>query len=140
MINEKSCGIIVFIRQNPGSQYLYLLLQYGEGHWDFTKGHVEPNESEVDTALREAKEETGLVGLELVSGFKENLDYFYTRNRKKFHKIVYFFLASSIHTDIILSHEHTNFLWLPYSEARKRLTYENAKEILDKAHAFLSNK
>lgn len=140
MINEKSCGIIVFIRQNSGSQRLYLLLQYGEGHWDFTKGHVEPNESEVATALREAKEEAGLTGLELISGFKENIDYSYTRNRKKFHKTVYFFLASSDHKDITLSHEHTHFLWLPYNEARERLTYESAKEVLDKAHTFLSNK
>ena len=48
---EKSCGLVVFNKNN------ILLLKYsnnkeqGEGgHWDFPKGHVEPNETEIETA------------------------------------------------------------------------------------------
>ena len=51
---EKSCGLVVFNKNK------ILLLKYsnneeqGEGgHWDFPKGHVEPNETEIETALRE---------------------------------------------------------------------------------------
>ncbi|MFH1520635.1 MAG: NUDIX domain-containing protein [Candidatus Micrarchaeota archaeon] len=140
MIKEKSCGIILFMEQKLGLPRIYLLLHYVEGHWDFTKGHVEPGESEINTALREVKEETGIIDLDLIGGFKEILDYKYTRNKEQFHKDVLFFLARSKNKNINLSHEHTEFLWLSYGEARKRLTYENAKKILDKAHTFLNNK
>lgn len=140
MIKEKSCGIVVFIDQDFDLQRLYLLLHYKEGHWDFTKGHMELGESEIETALREAKEETGLADLVLIDKFNENLDYKYTRNRKKFHKTVSFFLARSKNKNVKLSHEHIGFLWLPYDKAREYLTYENAKEILNRAQKFLSNK
>jgi bis(5'-nucleosidyl)-tetraphosphatase len=37
MLNEKSCGAVVYA-QNSGVKYL--LLQYEAGHWDFVKGNV----------------------------------------------------------------------------------------------------
>ncbi|MFZ5500518.1 MAG: NUDIX domain-containing protein, partial [Candidatus Micrarchaeota archaeon] len=56
MPDEKSCGIVLF--SEDGGR-LYLLLHYTAGHWDFPKGHVEADESEAETALRELLEETG---------------------------------------------------------------------------------
>lgn len=54
MIKEKSCGAAII---HDGK----LLLEYQTNdHWSFPKGHVEPGETEVETALREVKEETGL--------------------------------------------------------------------------------
>ncbi|VVC03696.1 RNA pyrophosphohydrolase [Candidatus Bilamarchaeum dharawalense] len=138
MIHEKSCGIVVY--RAAGEQRLYLLLHYEEGHWDFTKGHVEKNESESQTALREAQEETGLEDLELRSNFHEHLEYKYVRNNQKCHKDVFFFIGKTKTENIQLSDEHIGYLWLPYAKARERLTFENAKEILDKADQFLSNK
>ena len=41
-------------------QPLFLLIQQKAGHYGFPKGHVEKNETEVETAIREIKEETGL--------------------------------------------------------------------------------
>ena len=45
------------------------------GHWGFVKGHVEDNETEKETALRELKEETGLSKVEFIEGFKEKTHY-----------------------------------------------------------------
>jgi bis(5'-nucleosidyl)-tetraphosphatase len=53
----KKCGIIVY--DTDAKKYL---LVYGKkSHkWGFPKGHMEPMETEEETALRELKEETGI--------------------------------------------------------------------------------
>jgi len=53
-IDEKSCGCIII---NNGK---VLLVKQTKGHWGFPKGHVEANETEEETAIREVKEELGI--------------------------------------------------------------------------------
>ena len=55
MEKEKSCGTMCF------NQNKILMVKHNKGHWAFPKGHVEENETEQETALRETKEETGLI-------------------------------------------------------------------------------
>lgn len=38
---------------------------------------------------------------------------------------------------VTLSSEHQAFVWLPYEQALEKLTYDNAKAILQKAHRFI---
>lgn len=133
-INEKSCGVIIFHKE-PEREYL--ILHYHEGHWDFPKGHVEAGEDEKQTASRELGEETGITEVSFRDGFREKIDYFYTHGGRKYHKDVYFYLAETQEKEIKLSHEHINYRWLPYKEAQKLVTHENAKELLRKAEEFL---
>ena len=56
---EKSCGALVYRIKNGELELLLLKHRFG-GHWSFPKGHVEEGETEVETALREVHEETGL--------------------------------------------------------------------------------
>jgi bis(5'-nucleosidyl)-tetraphosphatase len=135
MNEEKSCGVVVF-REELGRR-LFLLLHYGEGHWDFPKGHVEKGETELETARRETEEETGISRLDIVRGFRESMGYFYKRDRKTFHKEVIYFLARTDQGAVTLSDEHTGSEWLPYAEAYSRLTFPNAKDMLKKAESFL---
>lgn len=51
---EKSCGCIII-----GDEKV-LLVKQTKGHWGFLKGHVEADETEVETAIREVKEETNV--------------------------------------------------------------------------------
>ena len=51
-------------------------------------------------------------------------------------KLIYF-LAKTKVTNVVLSSEHTDFVWEPYENALKRLTYKNAKEILTQGFSFL---
>ncbi len=133
---EKSCGAVVY--RPEGAKRLYLLLHYVEGHWDFPKGHVEENEAEEETARREALEETGMVGLDFDPLFREKVAYSFKREGKSVPKEVVFFLAKTAQKEVRLSDEHTGFVWLPFESALKKLTYRNAKGILQKAESNLS--
>ena len=55
MRQEKSCGAVVFTRIH--GEIRYLLAQSRAGIYGFPKGHVEENETEQETALREIWEE-----------------------------------------------------------------------------------
>lgn len=134
MLHEKSCGAVVFFRN---VQLKYLLLQYEAGHWDFVKGNVEPNESETDTVLRELKEETGIVATQTIEGFRERIQYFYRRQGETIQKEVVFYLIQVGTEKVELSFEHVGFAWLDYQHALEKLTFKNAKDVLQKAHAFL---
>lgn len=135
MPKEKSCGAIVFKKQKDGVKYL--LLHYGAGHWDFPKGRQEKNEKDEQTALREIKEETGIEGIEFADGFREAISYFYKQGGETVFKEVIFFLAQSATDEVKLSSEHIGYAWLGYENAYKKLTFNNAKELLRKANQFL---
>ena len=134
MKREKSCGAVIF---QPGKQTEYLLLHYPSGHWDFVKGNVEKDETEKETAVREAKEETGL-NVKIISGFKEKISYFY-RAGELINKEVIFFLAEADSKSVKLSFEHKGFKWLPFEGACGQITYENSKQVLKKADTFLKS-
>jgi bis(5'-nucleosidyl)-tetraphosphatase len=134
MLSEKSCGAIVFVKNIAVT---YLLLHYEAGHWDFVKGNVEPNESEKETVMRELKEETGIVDAQFIDGFREKIEYFYRRQGDTIHKEVVFFLIEAHTEKVELSYEHVGYDWQDYQGAMEKLTFKNAKDILQKAHEFL---
>lgn len=141
---EKSTGVIIF-RKEKGKIF-YLILHYpvdkripsSKGHWDYVKGHIEKGESLKDTIRREAKEEAGIEDLKFVEGFKEWFEYFFKLKGEDIFKIVTFLLAETKTKEIKLSYEHVDYKWLPYEEALKQLTFKNAKNVLEKAHKYLT--
>lgn len=165
MPKEKSAGAIIF-REENGVKY-YLLLHYpsqnnGRGHWEFSKGHIEPGETEEQTVIREIFEETGINDLEIIPGFKEYIKYFFKKrveNRSPLgpvkeiklgelkksqkpdwvFKLVVFFAAQTKTKEIKLSGEHIGFAWLPIDEAIKKTTFKNSKELLKRADDFIKN-
>lgn len=134
MLQEKSCGAVVFIRK---PELRFLLLHYEEGHWGFVKGNVESNETEKETVLRELKEETGIIDIKFIEGFRETITYIYNRKGKSFHKQVAFFLIETQTEEIKLSYEHSDYIWIPLVEGIEFLTFNNSKNILKKANRFL---
>ena len=142
---ERSAGAIVFCKEN--NEIYYLLLPYPNSssntkkeYWGFPKGHIERGEKIEETAKREVEEETGLKDIKFINGFKEQEKYFFTEEGKKIFKTVNSLLAETKTKEIKISSEHLGFKWLSYEEALKQLTFKNAKEILKKAHKFLSIK
>jgi 8-oxo-dGTP pyrophosphatase MutT (NUDIX family) len=139
---EVSAGSAVFRVEN--GQRLYLVLRYPSGHFDFPKGHVEEGETEEEALRRETREETGIDDLRILRG-RTSIRYFYTAKgeeagwRKRdgrglwIFKAVHFRPAETTRSDVTISDEHIGFEWLPYGEARKKLTFENARRVLDMA-------
>lgn len=134
-MREKSSGAIIYRKKGKAVKYLVLL--YGAGHWDYVKGHVEPDEEEEETAMREAKEEAGIVDLNLVPGFKERISYVYAMRGKKTAKDVVYFLAETQTEEVKLSHEHTECRWEAFARAMKLVTYKTSRDVLKKADKFI---
>ncbi|MDJ0269583.1 MAG: NUDIX domain-containing protein [Aigarchaeota archaeon] len=135
MIYEESAGAVVFYDSERGPEYLVLL--YDAGHWDFPKGGLEFGESEIDAAIREVREETGLENIQIIEGFRKEIEYMYHKKRDLVKKRVAFYLAKSDTKEVKLSYEHKDFAWLDYENAMRRLTFKTAKDTLAEAHRFL---
>jgi 8-oxo-dGTP pyrophosphatase MutT (NUDIX family) len=144
---EKSVGAVVFRKE--GKKILYLLLTYNKKYWNFPKGHVEKRETEEETLRREIWEETGIKGVKISEGFRRETRYFYRakgkerEERKKekrktlvVKKVVFYLVETKI-KKVILSHEHIDFVWMPFEKALVKATYKNAKNILKKAEKHL---
>lgn len=56
---RKSCGVLPWREADGGREYLIVFEQFSQC-WSLPKGHMEAGETEVQTALRELFEETGL--------------------------------------------------------------------------------
>lgn len=138
MKQQRSAGIIIYHEYK--NQRTYLVLHYVSGHWDFPKGKIEAGETDIQAAHRELFEETGLKA-EIKPGFQEHLSYiFKDHDGSLINKAVCFFIAQSSRQEVTLSREHQNFAWLSFEEALGRVTYKNAREILQKAEGFLQKK
>ena len=135
MIKEQSAGTVLFIKESK--EKLFLLLHYPTGHWDFVKGKIENNESFEQAAIRETKEETGIIDIEFIKGFKEKIEYSFKFNGDIVQKEVIFFLAKTNTKQVKISDEHLDYVWLDFNNALNKITYENAKNILIKAKNYL---
>ena len=135
MIKEKSAGTVLFTQES--SENLFLLLNYPGGHWDFVKGKIENDESPEQTVIRETKEETGITDIDFIKGFKENIEYSFKFNSDIVQKEVVFFLAKTNTKKIELSYEHLDYVWLDFTNALNKITYDNAKNVLTKAKNYL---
>lgn len=131
---EKSCGAVVFTKVPKGIQYL--LVQSLGGEFGFPKGHMEPGESEKQTALREIFEETGILPV-IMDGFRAVSEYMLP-NKNNVKKQVIFFLAE--YENQIISYQREELIGaelFSYEEAQENLNHANNKQILKDAHQFL---
>jgi 8-oxo-dGTP pyrophosphatase MutT (NUDIX family) len=134
MTLEKSCGAIVY-RRHSGNIELLLIKHVNSGHWSFPKGHVEPDESETDTARREILEETG-VEVIIDSSFRETVTYFPKKDTKK--NVIYFLAKAKNHNFVKQDTEVEDIKWVDMGEVHNILTYENDKTIAEKARKMIT--
>lgn len=134
MTFEKSCGAVVFTR--IGGEIKYVLAQAMGGHYGFPKGHMEPGETEEETALREVWEEVHIRPI-LLDGFREISEYYIPDVDVQ--KQVVFFLAEYADQKIVFQIEELQSAPLvPYDEAMELLTHGENKRILAAAHNSIS--
>lgn len=133
MDKEKSCGAVVI--NNEGGELKTLLIKHNAGHWSFPKGHVEGSETEIETAAREIKEETGLL-VKIDDHFRKISTY---SPKKGVVKDVIYFIAEK--TGGILkpqTEEIQQCCWLDFDSAEKMITFEADREIFKCAGDYIN--
>ena len=129
---EKSCGAVIF---RKAEDWNVLLIRHTKGrHISFPKGHVEPGETESQTAEREILEETGL-RVQVDRRFRAENRY---NIRPDIQKLVVIFAALTEQEEITPQPEEiAEAFWLPIDAAQERLTYERDRKIMRDAFDHL---
>ena len=135
MIIEKSCGAIVFTKDAEGIKYV--IIESKEGFFGFPKGHVEKNETELETARREVFEETGLQ-VEFLRNFRTEDSHPFKRNGEtRMKHIVYFLAKFSDQIPVAQETELNSIHLMNYETALSSFQFESSKRILTEAHRHL---
>ena len=116
MKNVKSCGILVF---SSGLPREFLLMKHPK-RWDLPKGHIEADESELDCALRELQEETGITREQIEVDLIFRFDHVYHPSYRRLggaqvEKTLVIFLGRLKDPVEIRPNEHATFKWFPWS-------------------------
>jgi 8-oxo-dGTP pyrophosphatase MutT (NUDIX family) len=86
--------------------------------WDVPKGHVDEGESEMQCALRELIEETGIGkrDIEIIEGFRFSTQYPVKSKHdgRTYEKTLVLFLARLVGDEQIRTTEHIGFQWFPW--------------------------
>ena len=97
---------------------------------------MEIGESELQTAIRELKEETG-AEVELISGFRYQIEYPLPRVPDAIKQSVYFLGKCTSENIVRQEAEVDSAEFIPYEDAIKMLTFEETKNILRDAELFI---
>lgn len=132
---ERTSGAVVYRRNNQQIEYLLLQSQNPGHFWGFPKGHVEGDEDLVTTATREIQEETQLQ-VNVDATYAVQTEYDLPNGNQK---TLTLFTAQVPATETIdlQTVEIKDAVWLPYEAARRRLTYDNLKDLLAQVNAHL---
>ena len=129
---EKSCGAVVY---NPERQ-LFLIIKMLNGNWGFPKGHTENQETDIQTAIREVTEETG-INIKILDGFKKSIKYIPFPEVLK--KVIFFIGITEEEKVTIDKHEIEDYMWCSYEEALKMITYKPQRDIMESSLQFIKN-
>lgn len=137
---EESVGVVLTYRPSSSSfisstnSEQFLLLKSPKGDWNFVKGHREKEETDYETLKREILEETGITNYNIQS-YLDKIKYKFKKDRIEVEKEVKFYYATTSTSNILLSEEHIDFIWLRYEQAKRLLTFYESKRILEKVFA-----
>ncbi len=143
-METKETSVGAFIYKIEKEEILFLLV-YSERNkeWGFPKGHIEPNEKELETAKREIKEETGITDITFVDDFrcidtykiKGTLES--TKNRIVEKNVIYYLASTKEDFKCSVDNEIGQGKWLNYTKAADCLKYDNQKKLLKSAYMFI---
>ena len=115
--------VIVIVPRRRGSQGAEVL--------GLPKGHPDGDETDLEAAIREVREETG-VDAEPVAKLGE-ISYSYERRGQAVDKRVVFFLLEYRSGELAHDHEIEQVRWMPLEEAARSLTYSGEREMVARA-------
>ena len=110
---RNAAGIIVY-RISEGIPEVLLLFN---GRWSPPKGGREEGESEIENALRETYEETGLTVSDLIMINDYRYEFEYTKWGKTKRIVIFLARIRDPHHNIHISHEHSKYQWMVFEQA-----------------------
>ena len=149
-MKDEAFGIVPIFATE--SEPLFLLVQHQAGHWAFPKGHADPGESALETAMRELEEETGIRDCEVRQepSFVEHYSfvkqgnpnsakhYSFAEEGERIEKTVTYFLAFVNSMEVELqADEVQNSAWSSFEEAVKLITFDGNRQVLREVKAYL---
>jgi 8-oxo-dGTP pyrophosphatase MutT (NUDIX family) len=135
---EISAGGVVYRREGDHIEIVLASrrTRRGELAWGLAKGGIEDEESAEDAAVREVREETGLLA-EIEASLGETR-YFYVWESVRIRKTVHFFLMRHIGGDVDdRDDEMEEIRWFPLERALKRAAYRGERDVLARAADLL---
>ena len=135
---EVSAGGVVYQRGDDGVEVVLAARRTRRGDlaWGLAKGGIEPDESVEAAAVREVREETGIVA-EIEASLGETR-YFYVWEEVRIRKTVHFFLMRATGGDPNdRDDEMEDVRWFPLERALKRAAYRGEREVLGRAAEHL---
>ena len=120
MKKEKSCGTICI---NDGK---VLVIKQKQGFYGFPKGHVELGETEIETAIRETKEETN-IDVKIDEKLRFTLSYIVNDTIDK--EVVYFAAYPLNENIVIQQSELLDAKWVDIEDIENILTFDNLKDL-----------
>jgi 8-oxo-(d)GTP phosphatase len=126
-----AAGGIVIDARSATAPLVLLVHRPKYDDWSFPKGKAEPNETIEEAAIREVSEETGLTcriirQLQAIRYSQEN------RKGETGLKVVYYFLMEPLSGSLTVNnYEIDRAKWFGVDEARRALSYERDREMLD---------
>lgn len=126
MITEVSAGGVVFDDDKV------LLLRKPNDEWVMPKGHLEPGETPEQAAVREVFEETGLRP-NVVGKVGSTRYRFRSASGEIRRKVVQWYYMKALDGQLSIEPTFVEGVFLPYQVAERTLTFENDREILQRA-------
>jgi len=135
---EISAGGVVYRREDDQIEVVLASrrTRRGELAWGLAKGGIEVDESPEDAAIREVREETGLLA-EIEASLGET-KYFYVWESVRIRKTVHFFLMRYTGGNVEdRDDEMEEIRWFPLERALKRAAYRGERDVLGRAAELL---
>ena len=129
---EKSCGAVVY----NSERQTFLIIKMLNGNWGFPKGHTENQETDIQTAIREVTEETG-IKIEILDGFKKSIKYIPFPEVLK--EVIFFIGITKEEKVVIDKGEIEDYMWCSYEEALKMITYKPQRDVMESSLQFIKN-
>lgn len=122
----------VVLREQDRAVEVVVAGRSADATWVFPKGQPDSEETFAETAVREVGEETGLrVRILVPIG---STDYWFASRGVRFHKVVHFFLMEATGGDVSAHDaEYDEVRWVTVDEARRVLSYDNYRTVLERA-------
>lgn len=139
-VEETSAGGLVLDRSSHTPRAVLIARHDRRGRlvWSLPKGHLEEGETPQEAALREVKEETGIVGR--VVAPLGVIDFWFMAGDRRIHKTVHHYLMEASGGELSdADAEVEEVAWVDLDDLRSRLAYADERRLLDRLPDLLAD-